>query len=61
MNPKPISMMPREHGAYAQLGVSLLASLFLVPASPRAWGQALATTLVFLASEPLLVLMGRRG
>lgn len=58
---KPISLLPREHGAYAQLGVSLLAALALVPLAPRAWAQALATVLVFLASEPLLLLTGRRG
>ena len=59
--PKSISLLPREHGAYAQLGVSLAAGLALAPASPRAWAQGLATILVFLATEPLLVLLGRRG
>ena len=59
--PKSISFMPREHGAYAQLGISLLAALALVPLSGRAWAQGLATALVFLASEPFLVLQGRRG
>jgi len=59
--PKPISLLPREHGAYAQLGISLLAALALVPFSGRAWAQALATGLVFLISEPLLVMLGRRG
>lgn len=58
---KPLSLMPREHGAYAQLGVSLLAALALVPLSGRAWVQAMATVLVFLLSEPFLVLRGRRG
>jgi len=59
--PKSISLMPREHGAYAQLGVSLAAGLALAPSSPRAWAQVLATILVFLASEPFLLLLGRRG
>lgn len=59
--PKPISLLPREHGAYAQLGIALAAGLALAPASPRAWTQALATALVFLASEPFLVMTGRRG
>ena len=59
--PKSISFMPREHGAYAQLGISLLAALALVPLSGRAWAQGLGTVLVFLASEPFLVLQGRRG
>ncbi len=60
-NPKRLSLMPREHGAYAQLGISLAMALAFVPGSLRAWGQALATVLVFLASEPVLVLLGRRG
>src|SRR5512138_859153 len=45
-NPKHLSLMPREHGAYAQLGISLAMALALVPSSPRSWGQALATVLV---------------
>lgn len=58
---KPPSLLPREHGAYAQLSIALVAALALVPLSGRAWGQALASALVFLASEPALVLLGRRG
>jgi hypothetical protein len=54
------SLWPREHGAYAQLGAALAAALVLAPA-PRTLAQALLTTALFLASEPLLVLMGRRG
>lgn len=60
-NPKPISLLPREHGAYAQLGIALAAALLLVPSSGRAWAQALATVAAFLLSEPLLLLLGRRG
>ncbi len=58
---RSISLMPREHGAYAQLGISLAAGLALAPSSPRAWAQVLATVLAFLASEPFLLLLGRRG
>ncbi len=60
-NPKPLSLMPREHGAYAQLGIALAMALAFVPHGLRAWGQALATVLVFLASEPTMVVLGRRG
>jgi hypothetical protein len=64
------SLWPREHGAYAQLGVSLAAALGLAPvlapapasgSLSKALAQALLTVLLFLASEPLLVLLGRRG
>ena len=58
--PRP-SLLPREHGAYAQLGIALLAGLGLAPPGIRAVLQGLLTVLVFLASEPLMVLLDRRG
>lgn len=64
MNPpvdRPPSLRPREHGAYAQLGISLLAALLLTPGHLRAWAMAGATVTAFFAVEPLLVLLGRRG
>ena len=54
------SLWPREHGAYAQLGVALGSALALAPGL-RSLGQGLLTAALFLASEPLLVLLGRRG
>lgn len=54
------SLLPREHGAYAQLGISLAAGASLGP-DPRGWLLALAAAAVFLATEPALVLAGRRG
>jgi len=54
------SLWPREHGAYAQLAAGLASALALAPA-PRGLAQAILTAAVFLASEPLLVLLGRRG
>lgn len=54
------SLWPREHGAYAQLGVALAAALALAP-SFRALAQVVLTVALFLASEPVLVLLGRRG
>ena len=61
MSKRPTSSLwPREHGAYAQLGIALGAALALAPAA-RGLGQAVCTAALFLASEPLLVLLGRRG
>jgi len=60
MAARAASLWPREHGAYAQLGVALASALALAP-QPRALAQALLTAALFLASEPALVLMGRRG
>ena len=54
------SLWPREHGAYAQLGVALAAGFALAP-SARNLGQGILTGTLFLGSEPLLVLLGRRG
>lgn len=54
------SLWPREHGAYAQLGIALAAGFALAPAL-RSLGQGVCTIVLFLASEPLLVLLGRRG
>jgi len=53
-------LWPREHGAYAQLGVALAAALALVPRG-RALALAVAAAAAFLGSEPLLVLLGHRG
>ena len=57
---EPYSLWPREHGAYAQLAVALLCGAALGHYS-RGIYQALLTVGLFLASEPVLVLMGRRG
>jgi hypothetical protein len=54
------SLWPREHGAYAQLGAALVSAFALAPAM-RSLAQGLLTAALFLASEPLLALLGRRG
>jgi hypothetical protein len=54
------ALWPREHGAYAQLGVALLCGVVLGHGS-RGIFQALLAVALFLASEPVLVLLGRRG
>lgn len=53
-------LWPREHGAYAQLGVALLCGAALGRGS-RGILQAILAAALFLASEPVLVLLGRRG
>jgi hypothetical protein len=58
--PPVLSLWPREHGAYAQLGIALASGFALAPAL-RSLGQCVFSVGVFLASEPLLVLLGRRG
>jgi hypothetical protein len=60
MTQRASSLWPREHGAYAQLGIALAAALALAP-SRGGLAQGILTAALFLASEPLLVLLGRRG
>jgi hypothetical protein len=55
------SLLPREHGAYAQLGFPLLTGLLLARGHPGALAFALAAMAVFLAHEPLAVVTGVRG
>lgn len=55
------SLWPREHGAYAQLGAPLLASLLLGEPTAPAIALAVGACLAFLANEPLLVVLGHRG
>jgi hypothetical protein len=54
-------MLPREHGAYFQLAIPLIAAGF--SQAPSVAGAALvaASCLAFLAHEPLLILVGARG
>jgi hypothetical protein len=54
-------LIPREHGAYAELGFPLLSGLALGSPGHAAWLFALAAVLVFVANEPLVVLLGVRG
>lgn len=55
------SLWPREHGAYAQLGVPLATALVLAVPTPAAVLFSVAACLAFLANEPLLVVLGHRG
>lgn len=54
-------LLPREHGAYGQLGFPLVCALSIGTTRPGALGLALSALLLFLAHEPLTVLRGERG
>jgi hypothetical protein len=54
-------LLPREHGAYAQLGFPLLTGLFYAGGHPGAVAFAVAAVAGFLAHEPMAVIMGMRG
>ena len=54
-------LIPREHGAYAELGFPLLSGLLLGSPGAAAGLFVAAAILLFLANEPLVVLLGVRG
>lgn len=54
-------LLPREHGAYAELGFPLLSGLVLGSPGAGAWLFVAAAILLFLANEPLVILLGARG
>jgi hypothetical protein len=54
-------LFPREHGAYAELGFPLLSGLVLGSAGASGWLFVAAAMLLFVAHEPLVVLLGVRG
>ena len=55
------SLLPREHGAWGQLAMPLLAGLGVARPTLPAALLAAATILAFLAHEPWLVAIGHRG
>ncbi len=59
--PNRTHLLPREHGAYAQLAFPLLTGLALARPSPGAVALALSAVAFFLANEPVAVLLGVRG
>jgi hypothetical protein len=59
--PAPRRLLPREHGAWGQLLLPLAAALAMGRPAAAAWLLAAAAVLLFVAHEPLLVLLGRRG
>ncbi len=54
-------LMPREHGAYAQLGFPLLTGLILSGGEPGAVAFTVSALALFLGHEPLAILAGVRG
>ena len=58
---RPRSMAPKEHGAWGQLVIPLAVVLGLGRPRLVALGLALAVVAMFLAHEPLSVLIGKRG
>lgn len=60
MSTKP-SLLPREHGAYAELAFPLITGLALATPSLATLSLGLAVVLLFLANEPVAILMGARG
>jgi len=57
----PRSLLPREHGAYAQLAAPLAGAFATFGASLAGALIALGACLAFVANEPLLVVLGHRG
>ncbi len=55
------SLLPREHGAYAQASFPLITALALGGLGPATLLLTIAVIAVFLAHEPALVLVGGRG
>ncbi|UCD25485.1 MAG: YwiC-like family protein [Gemmatimonadota bacterium] len=55
------SLLPREHGAYAEIAFPLLTGLTLGRPSLAATSIAIAATAFFLMHEPVAVLVGVRG
>ena len=55
------SLMPAEHGAYGEIGFPIATSLCLALPTLSAGALVLAAIALFVAHEPLLVLLGHRG
>lgn len=55
------SLWPKEHGAYAQLGLPLVTALVAGHPTRASFAFALAAVAAFLAHEPAAILLGVRG
>jgi len=60
MSKKP-SLLPKEHGAYAELAFPLITGLALAVPSLSALALGGAAVLLFLLNEPVAILLGARG
>jgi hypothetical protein len=56
-----MTLLPREHGAYAQLGFPLLTGLIYARGDLGAVAFAIAAIAMFLMHEPMAVITGVRG
>ena len=54
-------MIPREHGAYAELLFPIVTVFLGGSPTTSTWLLAVGAIACFLANEPLLVLVGQRG
>ncbi|HTM10325.1 MAG TPA: YwiC-like family protein, partial [Verrucomicrobiae bacterium] len=54
-------LLPREHGAYAELGFTLSTGLALGDLTSAKILLAASLVLFFIVHEPLLILLGERG
>ena len=59
--PQPVSLLPKEHGAYAMLLIPLVTSLLTGGLTLIGIAIAVAVVAGFLAHEPMLVARGHRG
>jgi hypothetical protein len=59
--PRLRALVPREHGAYGQLGLPLCTALAMGRPGTASVALAIAGAAAFVAHEPLLVLGGQRG
>lgn len=58
---RPSDLLPREHGAYAQLGFPLVTGLVYGHGATGAWAFVVVALALFLANEPVAILLGVRG
>ena len=56
-----VSLLPREHGAYAQFSLPMLTALASTWPSLAALSMSAAAIAVFLSHEPIAILFGMRG
>lgn len=54
-------LKPKEHGAYAIIGIPIVTALIIAGPTAVGLGVAIASFAGFFAHEPLLVSIGRRG
>ncbi|MFO0661607.1 MAG: YwiC-like family protein [Polyangiaceae bacterium] len=55
------ALVPKEHGAYAQLAFPMLTVLLTGKLTPATVALSVAPVAVFLAHEPMLLVLGQRG